>query len=734
MVRLANWCTRRWYLVLGTWLVVLLALGGLAIGKGTSFTDSTDLPDSESATAYSLLARAGDGSAGTESGKIVWHSDNASVTGGATRSAISSLLATVADEPGVVSVVSPYTKAGASQLNRDADTAFATVTLTTDADTGPIEDAVAAARADGLEIELGGTAFTEQPAAGGMTEGLGVVVALLLLLLVFRSFAAAMLPIVTGVAGVAVSMLGVMVISHVVDLSSNALTMGALIGLGVGIDYALFIVNRHRKALVAGADVPSAVAQALNTSGRAVIFAGLTVMAALLGMYVIGMGILTGMAFAAAFTVFCTVIAANTLLPALLRVLKLKVLSRRQRRGLTGPPAPAGQGLSWRWAGAVQRRPLLAVLAALVAVAALAYPALSMRVGNADASSDPADSASHAYFELMSAGFGEGADATLLLVGETPDAASEKAFGSMVASLPGTADVASAVVTSQSGGLSVAAVTPSSSAQTEETSDLVHRLRETVIPQAGNGTAMQVHVGGTTATNIDMSDALMDKLPVYLVLVAVLGFLLLVLAFRSLLVPLLGAVSNLATICVGLGVVTAIFQFGWGSELLGVGTGAPVMYIVPVMLAGVMFGLSMDYQVFLVSSMHEEFHRDGDNRRAVRAGLAESAGVIVAAATIMLAVFSSFGFSGERIVSALGLGLAISVVVDAFVIRLTLMPALLTLIGRANWWYPRALDAVTPRLALENAQTPEPAEAVYSYDGDLPGTQQNWDERVSNRS
>ncbi len=744
MVRLANWCTRRSYTVLGAWALALVVLGGLVGVLGTHFTDSSEMPNSESATAYSLLARTGDDSATTtESGKIVWQTaDGVSVTGPVVRSDIAAMLKTITALPGVESVVSPYTKAGANQLNTATGTAYALVTIDDGTDIDPIVDAANAHDSASVQVELGGTAFTAEPAAGGVTEGLGVIAALLILLLVFRSIWAAVLPILTGVVGVVTSLLAVMLASHVIDLSDSVITMGSLIGLGVGIDYALFIVNRHRKAILAGSDVPGAIATALNTSGRAVIFAGLTVMAALLGMAVIGMSTLTGMAAAAAVTVLFTVLSANTLLPALLKVLGHKVLSRKHRKqiraleaqGATHPELPTQRqaivarngrpGLGSRWAGAVQNHPARAAVAALVVVAALASPALSMRLGNADASSDPAGSDSHAYYETMSRGFGQGADATLLLVATTPDAASAKAFTAMVGSLPSVPNVASAVVTSQADGLSVAAVTPTRSAETEETSDLVTTLREKVIPAAEAGTTMQVHVGGTTATDIDMSNALMDKLPLYLVLVAALGFLLLVVAFRSLLVPLLGALTNLITICVGLGVVTAIFQFGWGSDLLGVGSGAPTQYLVPVMIAGVMFGLSMDYQVFLVSQMHEEWTATRDNRRAVRVGVAETAGVIVAAATIMLCVFSSFGFSGERIVSAIGLGMAISVVVDALVVRLTLMPALMTLLGRATWYYPRPLAAITPKLALESADDVSGAsvpqgddEVVYSYSG-----------------
>jgi RND superfamily putative drug exporter len=353
-------------------------------------------------------------------------------------------------------------------------------------------------------------------------------------------------------------------------------------------------------------------------------------------------------------------------------------------------------------------------LLALLVIVTLAAPVASMRVGDADASSDPAGSPARAYYELMADGFGPGFDASLLLVARTPDAASARAFTTLVsrlATVDGVASVAAAPVTAGQ-RIAVATVVPATSAQTAETTDLVGILRDDVIPAAESGTGLRVYVGGTTATSIDISAALMDKLPLYLGLVAVLGFLLLAVAFRSLLVPLVGALTNVATIFVGLGAVTAIFQFGWGAELLGVGSGAPVMYLVPVIIVGVMFGLSMDYQVFLVSRMHEEWTHTRDNLRAVRTGVAETGQVIAAAALIMLCVFASFGFSGERIVSAIGIGLGIAALVDAFVVRLTLVPALMRLIGRANWWYPRWAGRITPRLSVEGAAQPPAAAPV----------------------
>jgi RND superfamily putative drug exporter len=510
--------------------------------------------------------------------------------------------------------------------------------------------------------------------------------------------------------------------SHVVDLSSTSLTMGALIGLGVGIDYALFIVNRYRKALMAGASVRAAIAEAVNTSGRAVVFAGLTVAVALLGMFVMGLTLLTGMAEAAAVTVVITVATAITLLPALLALLGHRVLSRRQRRDLAaaaatqGAPVPMGacseqsRSLAARWAGTLLRAPLRAVALALLALVVLASPVLQMRVGDADASSDPAGSSTRAYHELMAPAFGNGIDAPLVLVARTPDAGSTAAFQRLGAQLPSVPNVATVTAAPFKAGqqIAVATVIPKTSAQQKETADLVTELRDKVIPAAESGTAMHVYVGGTSATNVDLSNALLGRLPVYLGLIAVVGFLLLMVAFRSLLVPLIGAVTNLATILVGLGAITAIFQFGWGSELLGVGSGAPVTYLVPVLIVGIMFGLSMDYQVFLVSRMHEEWAHTKDNTRAVRVGVTETAKVIATAATIMLCVFASFGFSGERIVAAIGIGLGLAVIVDAFVVRLTLVPALMRLIGSRNWSYPGWADRITPRLSIEGDATGAP--------------------------
>ncbi|MCK9873473.1 MMPL family transporter [Nocardiopsis dassonvillei] len=720
MNSLARWCYRRRGVVLVGWVVGLLGLAGLALGFGMAFTDTVELPDSESATAYRLLDEAGGQAGASEDvvrGTVVWHTEGTDVNAAPVRERITAALDDIATMSGVEQVVSPYAQEGASQLNTEADTAYASVVLDADADTEPVVRAAEDLRTDTVDVEVGGQAFTEQPGGSHGAEAVGLLAALALLLLLFRSVWAALLPILTGLVGVGASLLLVMLGSHVVDLASTSLTMGALIGLGVGIDYALFIVNRHRKALLAGSTVQDATAQAVDTSGRAVVFAGITVIIALIGMFVVELGLLTSMAQAAAVTVLFTVAAAVTLLPALLGLLGLRVLSRKQRRALATdqepltPKTDVRRTLAGRWVDLVQRFPLVIGGLALVAIVSIALPVAGMRVGDADASSHPVGSSTRSYHDLMSDAFGDGFDASLLLVARTPDEASAQAFTSLadrLESVQGVSDVAVAPV-HPGQEIVQATVVPTTTAQTEQTTDLVQSLREDVIPEAESDSGLEVYVGGSTASSIDLADALMSKLPLYLGLIALLGFLLLAVAFRSVLVPLVGALTNIATIVVGLAAITAIFQYGWGLELLDIGSGAPVMYLVPVLVVGVVFGLSMDYQVFLVSRMHEEWAHTRDNRRSIRIGTAETAQVIAVAATIMLCVFASFGFSGERIVSMIGIGMAIAVLVDAFVVRLTLVPAVMTLIGRANWWYPRWAERITPHVSVEG---PAPQEAA----------------------
>ncbi|WP_231115980.1 MMPL family transporter [Motilibacter rhizosphaerae] len=694
--------------MLGAWVVVLVVLGGIVGVSGSGFSDSTRLPASDSSTAYDLLAQGGSDAAQVKRGTIVWHADDGTAVSAATRSSIEPMLKRASRVEGVEAVLSPFDAAGAKQVSADQRTAFATVLFSSDGSAKNVKDMALKAGTDRLTVQVGGAAFTTIP-VGGLSEIIGVLAALLILLLVFRSVWAAVLPIITGVVGVGLSTLAVVCLSHAIPLNSVAPEMGALIGLGVGIDYALFIVNRHRKALLGGADVPTAVATSLGTSGRAVLFAGGTVIVALLGMAILRVGFLTGLGFAAAVTVFLTVLAAVTLLPALLGLIGRRVLRRSDRRAagdapINGVQRPAAQprGLWAWWARVVQRHPRVTGVAALILLIGLAAPAAAIRLGSADASSDPHGTDTRSFSDTMSTSFGKGFDSALLLVAQTPDEKSRAAWNGLVKKLPDVKDVTSVGAPQPvTKTLSSLQVVPSSFGQDKATSDLVHTLRTDVISHAEAGTNLHVYVGGTTASNVDFANALTSKLPLFLGVIAALGFLLLMVAFRSLLVPLIGALCNLLTIAVALGATVAVFQWGWGPAQFGVGGPGPVEYIVAMLMVGVVFGLSIDYHVFLVSRMHEEWSHTGDNGRAIRVGVGDTGTVIVTAATIMTCVFASFGVAGVRTISEFGVGLAVAVLVDALFLRMTMIPALMHGVGPRNWSLPRFLDRVLPRVSIE---------------------------------
>ncbi|MDT3440138.1 MMPL family transporter [Pseudofrankia sp. BMG5.37] len=691
-----------------------MALGAILGVVGSNFTDSSRLPASDSSTAYSLLAKGGSDAASAKTGTIVWHTETGSAVSAATRSTIAPMLQKVSTLGGVTSVISPFTSDGAAQVSADDHTAYATVVFTSTSHADQAKDIAKHADTGALKVQVGGTAFTN-PRPSEISEIVGVLAALLVLLLVFRSVWAALLPILTGVAGVAVSSLAVMLLSHVMTLPTVAPSMGALIGLGVGIDYALFIVNRQRKALRAGVDLTDAITTAMNTSGRAVLFAGGTVMIALLGMLILNVGFLSGMAVAAALTVLLTVAAAVTLLPALLAKIGPRVLRRSERRatntafaargedGGAGRRTPADRGGWARWARLVERRPVATGTAAVAVLVILAAPALALRLGAADASSDPTGTNTRGYHDTMASAFGDGFQAQLLLVAETPNGQAQQAWSRLIGELPhvkGVASVGSPVAVTAN-TLAMVEVVPTTTAQDKATTDLVHTLRSDVITHTEMGTDLRVHVGGTTASSIDFANALTGKLPLFLVIIAGLGFLLLTLAFRSLLVPAVGAIGNLLTIAVALGATVALFQWGWGPSLFGIGGPAPVEYVVAILIVGVMFGLSMDYHVFLVSRMHEEWVHTQRNRRAVTVGVGETGQVVATAASIMACVFAAFGFAGVRTISEFGVGLAIAVLVDAFLLRMTVIPALMHLCGARNWAIPAWLDRILPHMSVE---------------------------------
>ncbi|WP_329348961.1 MULTISPECIES: MMPL family transporter [unclassified Streptomyces] len=714
MSALASWCHRHRLVVLLAWVGLLFALvAGLSVA-GTNFGNSTTAQNTDSAKAMALLKQGASSSAG-ESGTVVWQVRSGTVTDASVQRNIANALDRVAHSPGVVSVGSPYTAAGHQQISKDRTTAYATVAFaegSSEAQTKTVEKLATSLESGTLHVALNGQAFSVTPASNPASEGLGIVAAFVILLLVFRAVWVAVLPIITAVAGVGTASLSVMLLSHVVTLPDTTLTLGALIGLGVGIDYALFIVNRHRHNLMDGMSVGDSTAKSLNTSGRAVIFAGLTVVIALLGMFTLRLGILNGMVIGAAITVILTVLAAITLLPSLLGFIGLKVLSRKQRRQLAGHDHhPDEAGLWGRWAARVQARPRILGAIAVVIVTAVAFPTLSLRLGSADDGNLPTSSTNRQAYDMMADGFGPGFNGPLVLAVQAPSAADKVAAADLADKLRQVDGVASVSAAPMRDGqdVGVISVVPTTSPQSVKTSDLIDHLRSDVVPRLEKGTSIHVYIGGTTASNDDFASVLIGKLPMFLAVIAVLGFLLLTIAFRSLLIPAVGALLNILSIGVAFGSIVLVFQHGFGSGLLGAGSAGPIESFVPILIIGVMFGLSMDYQVFLVSRMREEWARTGDNRSAVRVGQAETGRVIAVAAAIMFCVFGSFVFGGMRMIAEFGLSLAVAVALDALLIRMVVVPALMHLCGRANWWLPRWLDRTLPRVSVEGPPD-EPAD------------------------
>ena len=720
MASVAQWCYQHRRLVLLAWVVALAALAGVNVGLGTAYSDSFSLPGTESTRALSLLGAAFPKQAG-DTDTIVWHVSDGSVNNDAVRSRVQGMLAEVTTATSVASVTGPYGATGTatrgSQISADGRTAYATVTFAAQAqalepaDIQRVIDRAEAARTPTLDVELGGQAIrqaSQRPT--GLSELVGIVAAALVLLLAFGSLFSMALPLLTAVVALGVGGLSVGLLSHAVNISAVGPTLGALFGLGVGIDYALFIVTRHRNGLKAGMAVEESTVRAMNTSGRAVLFAGATVCTALLGLLVMRLDFLTGLGVAGATMVAWTMATAITLLPALLGFLGMRVLSRAERRGLQqlGPRAEATSGLWLAWSRLVARHARPLALLAVVVLVALSIPTFSLRLGSSDAGSDPASSTTRRAYDLLAAGFGPGFNGPLQLVAELRSAPDRAAFTHLATGLGTAPDVAraSTLPLPPTSAIGIIQVEPASSPEAAATSALIDQLRRNVIPTAEHGTAMRVYVGGPTAIFDDFASVLTSKLPQFLAVIVALGFLLLMVAFRSILVPATAAVMNVLAAAASFGVVVAFFQWGWGSDPLGMGGAGPVEAFLPVIMLALLFGLSTDYQVFLVSRMHEEWVHTRDNERAVIMGQATTGRIITAAGTIMVFVFLAFILGGQRVIAEFGVGLASAVLLDAFIIRTILVPALMHMFGAPNWWLPGWLDTALPHLSVEPADEP----------------------------
>jgi RND superfamily putative drug exporter len=723
MPALANWCYRHRFVVITAWIGLLIGLVAMSQAVKTSYDNSLTLPGTGSGSAQELLLRSAPAQAG-DSDQIVWHVSDGSVKDPAIEQRMSAMLARVSHLPEVASVASPYPPGGEVQISRDGRTAYATVNFTKaadDLDKADIKRVIAvasAAREPGLEVELSGWAISNtETAPTSIASAIGIAAAAVILLVAFGSLFAMALPIVTAVAGVGSGLMLMTPLSHLMSVTGLAPVLGALIGLGVGVDYALFIVTRYRRAVQSGLDPQRSAVLALNTSGRAVLFAAGTVFIALLGLFTLGLGFLNGLAVAAAITVACTVLAAITLLPALFGVLGLRVLSRRQRRRLRadGPNhAESGTGMWARWSRIVARFPVVLAAAGLTVMVVLSVPVLHLRLGASDESNDPTSSSTYKAYEMLAQGFGPGFNGPLLLVAQTQSAADRTALDRLdraLTAVPGVAAVQTGPAQNGPAGgqaVEVVQVIPTTAPEAQATSNLISQLRNTVIPHYTHGTTLRVYVGGETATFDDFAAVTSAKVPWLLAAIVGFSFLLLVLAFRSLLIPAITAVMNLLAAAASFGVLTAFFQWGWGTRLFGFGAPSPVDGYLPGLVLAILFGLSMDYQVFLVSRMAEEWSRTRDNARSVLVGQTHTARVITAAAKIMIAVFLAFVFMGQRDIAEFGVGLAAAVALDAFVLRTVLVPAVMHLCGRANWWLPGWLDRRVPHLAIEPPAEEQP--------------------------
>ena len=743
MLKLARWSTsHRWYMLLG-WAALLIVVGFLASSAGTSYSNNFTIPSSDAQRAADLLQRSFPAQAGDRD-TIVYKVASGTVLDPAVRARMEAVFAKVATLPHVAGVVSPYASAsGGKAISADGRIAFATVVfdekanlLQKSAPERVVQTARAAAR-PGLEVELGGQAIelTEQEGFG-IATGVGLLAAIVVLLLTFGSLTAMGLPIVTALFGLGTGLSAIALFTHVVDTPNFSSELAAMIGLGVGIDYALFILTRFREAYRTPGptheNVRESVVRAMDTAGRAVLFAGTTVVIALLGMLLLGVEFLYGVAISASIGVLVMMLASLTLLPALLTFAGARVTrpSRRARRraaraaqaGGNGD-VPAEGGLWLRWSAGIQRRPWAVAIVAAAIMLIVAAPAIALRLGSSDASNDPASQTTHRAYELLAKGFGEGFNGPLLVVGKIPPGgqASVEKLRTAIAGAPGVVAVTPAK-TNPAGNVATITVYPRSSPQAYATAQLVDHLRGAVIPPIEQQTGMKVYVGGVTAGGVDFAAVLAHKLPLFIGVVVLLSALLLLIVFRSLVIPLQAAVMNLLSISAALGVIVAIFQWGWLGGLVGVQPG-PIESFIPVMLFAIVFGLSMDYEVFLISRMHERWTQTRDHSRSVAEGLALTGRVVTAAAAIMVCVFLSFMLLNGRVIKEFGLSLASAVFLDALVVRCLLLPAVLHLVGPRTWWIPDWLDRILPRVNIEGSMLPaDETEAALRPDAPTPET------------
>ncbi|MFF2510250.1 MMPL family transporter [Streptomyces sp. NPDC058086] len=699
--------------VISVWLLLLAAIGGLGITIHGKVASDFTVPGIESQKAQDLLEKKFPDASGGVIRVVYAAPKGSTLTEAKTEAAIKTGLGKAARISGVIQVTNPFKTGTVSADKRIgyADVRFRQAA----ADVSPqakdaLSSAMARARNAGLEVEYGGTAMKPQTKVGGPAELVGVVIALVILALTLGSLVAAGLPLVTAVVGVAIGVLGVKFVSTWVEITGTSTVLALMIGLAVGIDYALFIISRHREQLAdPDMDAEESIARAVATAGSAVVFAGATVIIALAALSATGIPFLAVMGLSAAATVLIAVLIAVSLVPAVLGLFgeRLRPRAKRPRPGRR-ERVPGAWGLAW--ARMVTRRPLIVLLVGVVALLALALPARNLRLGLPSYASEPTAGTQHKSYDLLAKGFGPGFNATLVAVVKTKDIPAADVTATVTdlrSSLAKDSDVAavSRPVPNADKSLVVMAVVPKTGPDAQPTTDMVHRLRDNAPAVAKAGGTL--YIAGQTAAAIDVAHKLSGALPGFVAIIVILALILLTLAFRSLLVPLKAAVGFLLSVAAALGTTVWVFQYGHLNGPLAIPSAAPIASFLPVLLIGVLFGLAMDYEVFLVSRMREHHENTLDPQQAVVHGVARSGRVVSAAALIMAAVFAGFIFNEDPVIKSIGFALAVGVLIDAFVVRMTLVPAAMALLGRRAWSLPRRLDRALPDVDIEGANLPD---------------------------
>ncbi|TGN65384.1 MMPL family transporter [Nocardioides eburneiflavus] len=706
LVNLADWCFRHRRVVVITWLGALVASFLLAGALGGEFRQDYLQPGSESRAAAKALEKTFPQRSG-DTVQVVLHAEQG-VTSSQVRDRAEALFAEVARHDDVVGVASPFAPGGAAQISDDGTTAYADVALVTTvneytpARAAVLVDPILEAADDGLQVEVGGPVAALSQTAPVGSEVVGLVAAAIILLFTFGSAVAMGLPLVTALFGLGVAMALGEVLRRVVDVPDWAPATAAMVGVGVGIDYALLIVTRYRTSLAAGQDPQRATSTAIATAGRAVLFAGTTVIVSMLGILLMGQPAMNGFAFTVVLAVLVTVAASLTLLPAMLgftghRIERLHVpfVSKHVR------PYDASQW--FRWSRFIQRRPWLPAIGGLAVLLALTAPFLGIRFGFPDAANDAPTSTTRQAYDLLAEGFGPGFSAPMVLTvqgapGDLHVAADR--LGASLGQVDGVAHVAPAIV-NETGDTAVLTVTSTTSPQDAATEELVDLLRDDAIPTATADTGLTVHVGGMIAANVDSTRGTADRLPYFFGGVLLMSFLLLMMVFRSVLVPLKAVLMNLLATGAAFGVLALATGGGPLGDLVGIPEATPVPIQLPIGIFAILFGLSMDYEVFLLSRIKEEYDRTGDNALAVADGLTKSARVITASAAVMVTVFFSFALGESVLTKMFGLGLGVAVLIDATLVRMVLVPATMELLGDRNWWLPTWLDRLLPHIDAE---------------------------------